>query len=146
MIYRVSIPARDPERVAMVLAEIGDGRARRFRSGLPGSFMVVSAQFAVEICPDDPKAAKAAPRAASTSPLRVGDPLLDFPLPVPATQREIARIATREGWRLEFLGGATPGIASGFLLVEIWIENRVALRLRSTGTGLSEADIERHVA
>jgi len=144
MIYRVSIPALDPERVARVLAEIGDGKARRFRSGLPGSFMVVSAHFAVEICPDAVKAAAMPSMPAST--LRIGDPLRDFPLPVPASQTEIAQVAAREDWRLDFLGGTTPGIAAGFLLVEVWIENRVTLRLRSTGTGLTEADIKRHAA
>jgi hypothetical protein len=146
MIYRVSIPARDPKRVAGVLAALSDGRARPFRSGLPGSFMVVSAQFAVEVCPDNPRAAMNASREAPASGMRVGDPLLDFPLPVVANQAEIARVAAREGWRLEFLGGSTPGIAAGFLLVELRIENRVTVRLRSTGTGLTEADLKRAAA
>jgi hypothetical protein len=146
MIYRVSIPALNPERVASVLAELSGGRARPFRSSLPGSFMVISDHFAVEVCPDNPKATKSKSRDASVSALRVGDPLLDFPLPVAVTQAEIERVAAREGWRAEFLGGITPGIAARFLLAELWVENRVIVRLRSTGTGLTEAEIKRAAA
>jgi hypothetical protein len=64
MIYRISIPALDPERVASALAELSNGQARPFRSSLPGSFMVTADQFAIEIYPDDPKMAKNGARSA----------------------------------------------------------------------------------
>jgi len=54
--------------------------------------------------------------------------------------------AAREGWRTQFLGGIAPGIPARFLLVELWVENRVLARLRSTGTGLTEAEIKRAAA
>jgi hypothetical protein len=145
MIYRVSMPALDPRRVASVLAELSDGFARPFRSSLPGSFLVMSNQFAIEVYPDDPMMAKAE-RTAPANGMRVGDPLLDFPLPVSAKHAEIERVAAREGWRMEVLGGLAPGVASRFLLVQLWIENRVLARLRSTGTGLTEAEIKRAAA
>jgi hypothetical protein len=146
MIYRVSIPALDPQRVASVLAELSNGHARPFRSSLPGTFMMIADQFAIEVYPDDPKMAKRTDGTVPTHGMRVGDPLLDFPLPVAATHAEIERTAAREGWRTQFLGGIAPGVAARFLLVELWIENRVLARLRSTGTGLTEAEIKRAAA
>ncbi len=146
MIYRVSIPALNPERVAKVLAELSDGQARPFRSSLPGSFIVTANQFAIEVYADDPKAAKRSPLTPSASDLRVGDPLLDFPLPVVATHAEIEKVAAREGWRVQFLGGIAPGVAERYLLVELWVENRVLARLRSSGTGLTESDLRRAAA
>ena len=42
MIHHFSIPARDPARVARVLAELIGGRAYRFPGPLPGAAMAVS--------------------------------------------------------------------------------------------------------
>ena len=42
MIHHVSIPARDPGRVARVLAELMAGRAFPFAGPLPGAHMAVS--------------------------------------------------------------------------------------------------------
>ena len=44
MIHRVSIPAREPQRVAGVLAELMGGKCYPFRP-LEGAFMATSARY-----------------------------------------------------------------------------------------------------
>jgi len=61
-------------------------------------------------------------------------------------EKTVELFLMREGWRAQFFGGIAPGVVARFRLVALWIENRVLVRLRSTGTGLTEAKVKRAAA
>jgi hypothetical protein len=44
---------------------------------------------------------------------------------VPVEGADIERIAAREGWKNDFTGAGTPGLAPAFHCYRLWIENRV---------------------
>jgi hypothetical protein len=154
MAYRVSIPAKDPARVAAVLAELTAGRAEPFHSFLPGTFMVVSEEtrIAIEVYPTEPALVGKPPRRLDTGTARDPDAgvELDFPLTVPLDRAAIEQIGKREGWRTQFLGGVAPGTPACFHLMEFWLENRILVFVRSRDpqglldTNLSESEAKRH--
>ena len=127
MIHHVSIPARNPERVAGLLAELMGGRVYPFPPfWCHNAFQVVSGDphgTAVEVYPEDfwlePEEGyfRKAP-AARFHPFHIL-------LSVPAEGAEIERIATREGWKNEFVTVGTPGQPPAFHCYRVWIENRV---------------------
>lgn len=134
MIHHISIPARDPVRVAAVLAEILDGRDFPFSGPLPGARMAMSGDAngtMIEVYQD-------------TMTLVPGDgdgPVVFTPAPatgyvgfhalisVPLGRDAIERIGAREGWRTKFLGRGAPGQNPVFHLLEFWVENRIMLEL-----------------
>jgi hypothetical protein len=136
MIHHVSIPARDPQHVAEVLAELMGGKCVPF-GPLEGAFMALSGDghgSMIEVYPD---------RATLDIPdnddqVVFGDnaaPPKTWPfhvlLSVPLEQQEIERIGAREGWRAKTFGRGLKGRTPFFHVVEFWVENRLMLEVVS---------------
>jgi hypothetical protein len=125
MIHHISIDARDPLRVASVLAEIWNGKVYKFL--IPGSYLtmpfdnygthiVVFKQGDVWMPGADLEAAN----VHQTAPT-------DFisahaAISVPKNPTQIEQIGQREGWRvlIRRQGDKVP-----FSAIEFWIENRI---------------------
>lgn len=136
MIHHVSIPARDPRRVAQVLAELMGGQYHAF-GPLGGAFMATSGDAhgsLIEVYPE-----------GATLDIPPGDGQVVFgenPAPprswpfhvllsVPREQEEIERIGTREGWRAKTFGRGMQGQKPFFHVVEFWVENRLMIEVVS---------------
>ena len=135
MIHHVSIPARDPVRVAAGLAELMGGRDYPFTGPLPGARMAVSGDphgTMIEVYPDTIVMAPGEDEApvvyshAETPPRHVSFHAL---ISVPLDRAAIEQIGTREGWRTRFFGRAPAGKPAVFHLVEFWVENRILLEV-----------------
>src|SRR3954454_4312615 len=144
MLFHASIPARDPEHVATVLAEVWRGRVLPFAAA-PGTFVVtagegpeihieVTAAARTTLPPDQPGAVK----------LAVLDPLVGTPvrLGVPREEADLHRIARAAGWR-----SRTARREGAFRVVELWLENWFMLEaLTPTMQAEYRAALERRVA
>jgi hypothetical protein len=133
MIHHVSIAAREPERVARVLAELTGGYAGPFIGPFPGAFVVYAEDgvgTGIEVYAER---TQIVPGAGEEMGLGVQG---EAPAPnafhalisVKADRATIERVGAREGWRtLHFWRG--PGGMRLFELYEFWVENRVMLEL-----------------
>ena len=124
MIHHISIDARDPLRVAGVLAEIWKGKVYKFL--VPGSYLVMPfdkyGSHIVVFKSGDvwvPGADVQSAKVFQTAPT-------DFvsahaAISVPIDDRQIEQIGQREGWRVltRKQGNGIP-----FSAVEFWVENR----------------------
>jgi hypothetical protein len=127
MIHHVSLPARDPLRVATVLAELLGGRVYRFPI-FEGSYQVVSGDadgtmieiypFGVQLEPE--RGFVQGEKPAAYHPFHL---LLSLPLP----SNDIERIGAREGWRTDFSVAGVPGRPEIFHLYRMWVENCVLI-------------------
>jgi hypothetical protein len=123
MIFHASIPAREPERVAAVIAEIWGGQSFRFPPW-PGAWVAMAGDARgsmVEIYPHTlPIVPGDGAGMARPQPDADPRPYSCFHLAI-ATERtvdDILAIGAREGWR------AVPCSRGGvFDVVELWIEN-----------------------
>lgn len=131
MIHHLSIDARDPLRVAGVLAEIWKGKVYKFL--IPGSYLVMpfdnyGTHIVVFKSGDvwtpgaDTESAKVCPTAPT-----------DFvsahvAISVPIEHQQIERIGKREGWRVLT---RNQGNGNPFSAVEFWVENRFLLEFFS---------------
>ncbi|HVZ90494.1 MAG TPA: hypothetical protein VG843_02495 [Rhizomicrobium sp.] len=133
MIHHISIPAREPERVARVLAELMGGYAGPFIGPIPGAWAVYQEDGAgtgievyeetTALLPGDGDAMGFAgrgepPRAVAFHAL----------ISVARDRATIERIGAREGWRTKHFWRGPPGRPL-FELYEFWIENRVMLEV-----------------
>jgi hypothetical protein len=134
MIHHVSIPARDPERVTRVLAELMGGYAGPFIGPIPGAWVAYAEDengTGIEVYPERTMIVPGendtmgvatlgeAPAAAAVHVL----------LSVKVDRASIERIGAREGWRtIHFWRGPTPEVRL-FELYEFWIENRIMFEL-----------------
>ncbi|HVY65275.1 MAG TPA: hypothetical protein VHH11_10695 [Gammaproteobacteria bacterium] len=133
MIHHVSIPARDPEHVARVLAEVLGGYAGPFVGPFPGAWVVYQEDgfgSGIEVYdertllePGEGDAMGAgrlgeAPRAVAFHAL----------ISVKTDRATIERVGAREGWRTRHFWRG-PGSVRLFELYEFWVENRVMLEL-----------------
>jgi hypothetical protein len=127
MIHHISIPARDPQHVATVLAELTGGRIYPFPpfwcrdayqvvSGDPHGSMLEVYPEGYWLEPTDAIFAKTEPAPFHPFHMLVS---------VPVDCADIERIATREGWRNDFTAAGTPGQPPAFHCYRMWIENRV---------------------
>jgi hypothetical protein len=136
MIHHVSIPARDPRRVAEVLAELMEGQYHPF-GPLDGAYMAASGDThgsMIEVYPerttlnipdrDDQVVFAENPAPPKTWPFHVL-------LSVPREREEIERIGVREGWRAKTFGRGMQGQAPFFHVVEFWLENRLMIEVVS---------------
>ena len=136
MIHHVSIPARDPQRVAEVLAELMGGRSAPF-GPLEGAYMAMSGDAhgtMIEVYPE---------RSTLDIPdnddqVVFGDnaaPPQTWPfhmlLSVPLEREEVERIGAREGWRAKTFGRGMQGKPPFFHVVEFWVENRLMIEVAS---------------
>jgi hypothetical protein len=134
MIHHVSIPARDPSRVAAVLAELMGGRDYPFPGPLPGARMAVSGDShgtMIEVYPDTAVMAPGAADSpvaygAAEAPLLVGFHAL---ISVPHDREGIERIGNAAGWRTRWFARAAPGKPPVFHVMEFWVENRILLEV-----------------
>jgi hypothetical protein len=128
MLFHVSIDARDPQRVASVIAELfGDGRAVPFPPVAKGSWLAMARDersTAVEVYPrgtvlrrwDDESdgggfhddRAAALPGSAT-----------HFAMATRLEAEQVFEIAAREGWPAKYFKRGGP---AGFGLIEVWIE------------------------
>lgn len=126
MISHVSIPAREPARVARVIAELVDGEALRFPPGGPDAWIIWSRDGQIELqvvprgawlAPGDDGATVVAGEARGGSETHVA-------LVVERPAAELVAIARREGWRcgIHDRGGF-------FRSTEVWLEDAFFLEL-----------------
>ena len=123
MIFHASMPAREPERVAAVIAEIWGGQSFRFPPW-PGAWVAMAGDARgsmVEVYPHTlPIAPGTGDGMARPHPDAAPRPYACFHLAI-ATERtvdEILAIGAREGWRA--VSCSRGGV---FDVVELWIEN-----------------------
>jgi hypothetical protein len=127
MIHHVSIPARDPEKVATALAELMQGRIYPFPPAwCSNAYQVVSGDShgsMIEIYPEGYWLEPTDRIFRETTPA----PFHPFHMLVslPVEGAEIERVAAREGWRNEFTPVGTPGLPPVFHCYRTWVENRV---------------------
>lgn len=133
MIHHLSIAAREPERVARVLAELMGGYAGPFIGPFPGAFVVYTEDgfgTGIEVYAERTQVVP----GDGDAMCRVVDG--DAPAPsafhalisVKADRATIERVGAREGWRTQHFWRG-PGSMRLFELYEFWIENRVMLEL-----------------
>ncbi len=133
MIHHTSIPARDPEHVARVLAELVAGYAGPFVGPFPGAWAVYAEDehgTGIEIYPERMALAPGAGDAMGgvvtcEPPSAIAGHVL---LSVKVDRAEIERIGAREGWRTRHFWRG-PGDVRLFELYEMWVENRVLFEL-----------------
>ena len=136
MIHHVSIPAREPQHVAEVLAELMGGKCFPF-GPLEGAFMAASGDAhgtMIEVYPE---------RATLDIPDRddqvvFGEnrvPPQNWPfhvfLSVPLEPDQVERIGAREGWRAKTFGRGMKGHKPFFHVIEFWLENRLMIEVVS---------------
>ena len=136
MIHHVSIPAREPQHVAEVLAELMNGKCYPF-GPLEGAFMAQSGDehgTMIEVYPD--RATLEIP--ANDDQVVFGDNASaprNWPfhvlLSVPREREEIERIGAREGWRAKTFGRGMQGEKPFFHVIEFWVENRLMIEVAS---------------
>ena len=134
MIHHVSIPAREPQHVAEVLAELMNGKCAPF-GPLEGAFMAASGDAngtMFEVYPE---------RTALTIPDRDDQVIfVENPAPpqtwpfhvllsVPREADEVERIGAGEGWRAKTFGRGMPGHKPFFHVIEFWLENRLMIEV-----------------
>jgi hypothetical protein len=134
MIHHVSIPAREPQHVAEVLAELMSGKCFPF-GPLEGAFMAASG---------DPNGAMIGVYPKRTT-LNIPDrddqvvfaensaPPQTWPfavlLSVPREAEEVERIGAREGWRAKTFGRGMRWQNPFFHVIEFWVENRLLIEV-----------------
>jgi hypothetical protein len=151
MIHHVSIPARNPQHVAEVLAEVMGGRCVPF-GPLEGAFMAISGDdhgTMIEVYPE--RATLDIPR--SDDQVVFGEnhaPPQTWPfhvlLSVPLEAHEVERIGAREGWRARTFGRGMKGQKPFFHVIEFWLENRLMLEVVSTAMAREYEDFLKNAA
>lgn len=133
MIHHVSIPARDPEHVAKVLAELLGGYAGPFVGPFPGAWAAYEEDgfgSGIEVYPE--RTALVPGEGDAESGMRLADPppatAFHALISVKVDRETIEKIGAREGWRTRHFWRG-PGTMRLFELYEMWIENRVLLEL-----------------
>jgi hypothetical protein len=134
MIHHVSIPAREPQHVAEVLAELMNGKCFPF-GPLEGAFMAASGDAngtMIEVYPesatlnipdrDDQVVFAENPTPPQTWPFHAL-------LSVPHEVDEVERIGARECWRAKTFGRGMRGQKPFFHVIEFWLENRLMIEV-----------------
>jgi hypothetical protein len=134
MIHHVSIPAREPQRVAEVLAELMNGQCGPF-GPLEGAFMATSGDAngtMIEVYPerttlDIPDHDDQVVFAETPTPQRAWP--FHVLLSVPHEAEEVEQIGAREGWRAKVFGRGLQGQKPFFHVIEFWLENRLLIEV-----------------
>jgi hypothetical protein len=129
MIHHISLAAKDPRRVARVIAELWQTEALPFPP-VPGSYIVIAddehgtaieiTPLGTEIMPGEGDAEARSVVNASASPFTATHAALSVPL----SAERVEQIAAREGWRT---GTFERGGAFG--VIEFWVEDHLLLEL-----------------
>ncbi|KHK91862.1 hypothetical protein [Novosphingobium malaysiense] len=121
MLFHVSIDARDPQHVAMVLAELFGGRATPFPPVAEGSWLAHAGDdrnTLVEVYPRGTELVEAPGDADAVGlPGDAGLSATHFAMATPLDCAAVFAIAAREGWPAKYRkrGGV-------FGVIEVWIE------------------------
>ena len=133
MIHHVSMPARDPQHVAQVLAELFGGYAGPFIGPMPGAWVVYQEDghgSGIEVYSERTTLVPGDDDAMGG--IRMGDVpqavAFHALISVKADRSTIERIGAREGWRTRHFWRGPPGTRL-FELYEFWVENRIMLEL-----------------
>ena len=140
MLHHISLPARDPARVAGIIAELIGGRVFPFLGPLPSAYSAVAGdehgtvfevypqQFAID--PDPKEGASPFLKLDASDEAIAATPVAFHALvSVPLSRSEIEAIGAREGWKVKYLGRGIPGRPAFFHVIEFWLENRIMLEL-----------------
>jgi len=130
VIHHVSIPARDPEHVAQVLAELFGGYAGPFIGPIPGGWVVYEEDghgSGIEVYSERTTLVPGEGDAMGMVRLGAVPQAVAFHalISVKVDRATIERIGAREGWRTRHFWRG-PRL---FELYEFWVENRVMLEL-----------------
>lgn len=133
MIHHVSIPARDPEHVARVLAELFQGYAGPFIGPIPGAWVVYQEDgFGTGIEVYDERTMLVPAEGDAMGEARLGEPpqavAFHALISIKTDRAAIERIGAREGWRTQHFWRGPRGTRL-FELYEFWVENRVMLEI-----------------
>jgi hypothetical protein len=136
MIHHVSIPARDPQRVAEVLAELLGGKCFPF-GPLEGAFMAASDDAhgtMIEVYPeratlDIPDSDDQVVFGENRSPPQTWP--FHALLSVQLEPEQVERIGAREGWRAKTFGRGRKGHEPFFHVIEFWLKNRLMIEVAS---------------
>ena len=133
MIHHVSIPARDPEHVARVLAELLGGYSGPFIGPIPGAFVAYAEDrfgTGIEVYPERTVVTPGAADAMADITLAEPPAALAFHalMSVKVDRATIEKIGAREGWRTQHFWRGPRGVKL-FELYEMWVENRVLFEL-----------------
>jgi hypothetical protein len=132
MIHHISIDASNPLRVAIVLAEILNGKVYKFL--VPGSYIVLPFDnYGTHIVVFKEGDVWAAGTDAKSAKIIESSPtnFVSFhaAISVPTNEQQIQQIGQREGWRV-----LTRNQGDGaFRLVEFWVENRILFEFLPPG-------------
>ncbi len=134
MIHHVSIPAEDPRRVGMVLAELMGGKCYPFPGGFRNSFMAVSGDAhgtAIEVYPSGLHLVPDGDGQVGIADTGTKEGYSSFHLllSVDADQATVERIGAREGWLTRLCGRGAPGGPVLFQVIEFWLENRLMVEV-----------------
>jgi hypothetical protein len=129
MIHHISISAKDPQRVARVLAELWQTQYLPFPP-FPGSFIVILNDghgTAIEVTPLGTELRPGQEHQDVQSLINESASIFTpthAALSVPVSEARIKEIAAREGWRAE-----TFDRVDAFQVIELWIEDRMLIEL-----------------
>jgi hypothetical protein len=134
MIHHVSIPARDPQHVVEVLAELMGGKCMPF-GPLGGAYMAMSGDphgTMIEVYPerttlDIPASDDQVVFGENTSPPRTWP--FHMLLSVQLGREQVEAIGAREGWRAKTFGRGMQGRKPFFHVIEFWLENRLMIEV-----------------
>ena len=133
MIHHVSIPARDPQHVAQVLAELFGGYAGPFIGPIPGGWVVYDEDghgSGIEIYHE--RTLLVPGEGDEMGRVRLGEVpqavAFHALISVKVDRATIESIGARERWRTRHFWRG-PGGTRLFELYEFWVENRVMLEL-----------------
>ena len=134
MIHHVSIPARQPEHVARVLAELIGGYAGPFVGPIPGAWVVYQEDglgTGIEIYTDQTALVPADGTTTFTTQLSEAPRAMAFHalISVKCDRETIERVGAREGWLTRHCWRGPPDNPRLFDLYELWVENRVLLEV-----------------
>lgn len=122
MIFHVSTDARNPQRVASVIAELWDGVATPFPAVIEGSWIAMAGDArnsAVEFYPAGTELVQGEDELGGHGEIRGngGGSSVHFAMATAKSVDEVKAIASREGWAAKVCsrGGA-------FHVIEFWIE------------------------
>jgi len=145
MIHHVSIPAREPERVAKVLVELMGGRYFPF-GPIEGAFLASSGDThgtLIEVYPEhltlnmpDPNGPVA---YGQNQPVLFGKYEVvpqawpfHVHLSTALSTEQVEQIGAREGWRAVVIARGRKGHKPAFHVIEFWVENRLMFELAPT--------------
>lgn len=125
MIHHISIPAKDPKHVAMVLSELLNGEALPFHI-VEGCYMVYgndSHGTAIEVIPNhysiEPN--KGEGFIVNTGKTEQSNNLWHAAISVSCDESQLINVCKREGWNIRKRDNGP------FAVMEIWIENQTML-------------------